>query len=198
MNVTAVTVVYNTPKLILNCVVAFRLHYPNIPLLIIDGSSSVSECARVVNILQKKYKNITVYRPGYNIGHGAGLHLGISMAKTNNVLIFDSDTEIKKHCISKMLLHLDESTYGVGQVVKVNSSGYNDDNGFDYLHPHFAIINKKQYVRYPAVRNHGAPMILPMLKLRTLKKKAIVNFNVSEYVYHHERGTVSILKRVKR
>lgn len=187
MNVTAIIVSYMREDLLCSSFESIRKFYSEMPVIIIDGSPFDSVCAKYAESLRNEF---TIVRcTGYNIGHGNGMALGIEYCKTGKFLLVDSDVIIRKAVISQMeaaLCHW--KAYGVGQVVLVNDQGGNiDTGGIPYLHPHFALIDKRKYIEYQPFIHHGAPCIKSMLDIKG--KELLLDFNVSEFITHLGRGT---------
>lgn len=190
-NITAIIVSYKTPLLLRQAYESFRVFYPNTQVIIIDGSPPDSECWAYALSLQSCWTNVRCVE--YNIGHGNGMKMGISMCHTDYFLLMDSDVEINKPCLEEMLTWLKPTPrcYGIGKIVTVNEFGGNcdkDENSIPYLHPHFALINKAYYLKCDPIINHGAPMLQAM-KSVIKNKLTVKNYNVELYVTHHERGT---------
>lgn len=131
-----------------------------------------------------------IVTPGYNIGHGNGMKMGISLCKTEYFLLIDSDVTIDKPgVIEEMMSCMEENYYGIGQIMQVNDKGMNVGEGIYYLHPHFALISKRAYEKFSPFINHGAPCISAMLDLNENMKYVIDSFPVHKYITHAERGT---------
>ena len=182
-NTTAIIVSYNTPELMQSCYESLRRHYPYMKAILVDGSPKLSKCWKYVGTRSPKIN--TVRSIGFNIGHGNGMKLGIELCQTEYFLLMDSDVTIDKPgVLESMHEGMADGVYGTGSIQLVNDKGMNDEAGFPYLHPHFALVNKSEYLKYPEIINHGAPMLSAMLA-----NPNIVPFPVSDYITHHERGT---------
>lgn len=190
----AITVAYNTPDLIINAISSIRKFYKDLRILIVDGSPYQSPCYKAISSLCRLYKNISVIRNKINTGHGPGLHLGISYSSENNIIIFDSDIVMNEPCVDKMKAFLTDKTYGVGQVVDVNSKGQNVKNGIRYLHPHFALISRRAYYLNKPFIQHGAPLISTMISIKKTGF-SVIDFPVGNYVTHLERGTRKVIDK---
>lgn len=179
--VTAIIVNYNTPELLKECVESIRRFYPNMDIVIVDGSE---DCGPSFQLRNERTFTIET---NHNIGHGPGLNLGINAAETDFVLLVDSDVTIDKPGIIEEMMKMPEFCYGCGQVVFVNDQGGNvpEKGGIRYLHPHFALINKKAYKNFMPFINHGAPLLVTMKQ-----KPYVMNFPwLSKYITHKGRGT---------
>lgn len=193
-----IIVTYNTPQLIKNCVKSVLLHYPQLKILIVDGSSKHSVCYEVVDMLARKFSNVDVIHAGYNIGHGNGMVLGIEKTDQENIILLDSDTEIHYTVFDEMKFFLQSSKfiYGVGEVVKVNANGMNvDQDGIPYLHPYCAMIKRSAYKKYQPIIHHGAPMIKAMLNLHRHQGMYLKHFDLKYKVEHKCRGTRNVISQ---
>ncbi len=202
-DVTAITVTYNTPTLIHEAITSIRLFYPTLPIIIMDGSPTASECHIEVDALAKKFKHVKVVHIHRNIGHGPGMDAAIGLCTTKYVLLFDSDIEIKRErVIERMLSRLTfvNTVYGVGQIVSVNQNGFNSiHNAIPYLHPHFALIKRLAYKKFKPFIQHGAPCIATAKDIAANPRGYFyMPFPVSEFVLHKERGTVNVVKQAQR
>lgn len=198
LGITGITVCYNTKNLIERAYNSVRKFHPHMPIVIIDGSDSGNPCASYVKSLASdKTKVISL---GYNIGHGQGMCMGISQAKTKYALIFDSDIEILKSPVNQMLGMMEEDTFGIGHVVKAGFDGINYGlrsqhkkiSCMLYLHPKFQLINIKNYKKLHPYVHHGAPCYMTMIDIhkKGLSERILKDFpRLETFVKHHCRGT---------
>jgi hypothetical protein len=194
-NITAITVVHNTPELVIRAITSIKKHYPELPILIINGSNLDSECTHILNSIQDDY--ITLVNVGYNIGHGKGMHLGLTTIETDLALIFDSDIYLKNGTIIEQMIDRIEYKYGVGEIVKTNDEGYNKEGGeIKYLHPYFMLLDVKQYFKHPPFVHHGAPCYKAMNEInKSGCGQLLVEIELSDYVRHDGRGTRNIFSK---
>jgi GT2 family glycosyltransferase len=184
MNVTAVLVNYLREDLLSQCMLSIRRFYPTMKVVIIDGSPAGQN--HFAKTFADQYTFVDTR--GYNVGHGKGMHLGIQYCRTKYFLLVDTDVIVNRPVIDEMMQYMHSGKYyGVGQVVQVNALGGNVKRGIPYLHPHFALIDKYLYERYPAFVHHGAPCIKTMIELDG--KIPIFHFPVWDYITHLGRGT---------
>jgi GT2 family glycosyltransferase len=184
-NLTGVVIEYATPDLLKTAIDSIRKFY-DFPIIIINGSNEKLDYPNVVDV-------------GYNIGHGLGMDMGIKMAKTDYVLTFDTDIEMKEPCLELMLEKVKEDTYAVGKLYLVNNSYFYARNrnifpegGLAYvIHPSFQIVNKKEYLKYAPYISDGAPTVLSYHDIMRHKKEKeiLVDFPVLDYIYHRNAGT---------
>lgn len=141
-------------------------------MYIIDGSSEKNDCYEYARSLHGG--NIHVYQPGYNIGHGRGMHEALSVVPHKFALVFDSDILMLKSPVEGMLSMMDGDTYGVGWVYEVGYDGFDygtpgrgHTEPVPYLHPYFMLLNVNMYHRYAAFVHHGAPCYKAMNDLHS-------------------------------
>jgi GT2 family glycosyltransferase len=195
-NLTAVTVCCNTPQLLKDSVFSIRKFYPELRIIIINGSTVGHECDHYCKDLNNPF--IEVANVGYNIGHGPGMNLGITMADTDFVLLFDTDITLKGMPLQRMMELFEEDTFGVGEVIYDDQliGPYNIKFGkgeekFSVLHPYFHIIQKKVYRKFLPYVQSGGPCFLTALDIfsQGLSDKILKPFPVRDYVDHTWRGT---------
>lgn len=197
-DVTGITVCYNTKDPMKRAYESIRKFYPNMPIIIINGSDANDPCTHYVKSLISDLT--TVISLGRNISHGRGMHMGISQAKTKYALIFDSDIEMLKSPISQMLMMMEDDTFGVGLIAKTGFDGYDygkkpqhKKTGYMlYLHPYFQLINISNYKNFHRYVHHGAPCYLTMLDIykKGLSEKILKEFfGLNDFIRHRFRGT---------
>jgi len=192
-NLTGVVVEYATPDLLRIAIESIRKFY-DFPIIVINGSEE-----------RLDYPNVEVKNVGYNIGHGLGMDMGIKMAKTDYVLTFDTDIEMKKPCLEQMLEKAKDDTYAIGKVyLRNNTEFYNQHRDVfpsmgvvHIVHPSFQIVNKKEYLQYAPYISAGAPTVLSYHDIARHKKEKeiLINFPVPDYVEHRNAGTRNRIDR---
>lgn len=198
LDVTGVTVCYNTKNSMERAYSSVRKFHHDMPIIIIDGSDPDDSCAHYVKSLASDFTIAMLL--GKNIGHGRGMHMGISQAKTKYALIFDSDIEMLMSCVPAMLEMMEEDTFGVGHICRTGFDGYRcgdkprhrKEGCMPYLHPFFQLINVNNYKKFHRYVHHGAPCYLTMLDIHRqgLSDKILKEFpNLKEYVKHHGQTT---------
>lgn len=183
-NVTGITVCCNTKNLTKRACESVRRFHPEMPIIIIDGSDPRNPCAFYVKSLSSKIT--TVVSLGYNIGHGKGLCMGIERAKTQYALIFDSDIEMLKSPVNRMLEMMEEDTFGVGYIEKTGLDGFEygsqkhhkNQAWVSYLHPYFQLIDIVNYRKFHPYVHHGAPCFLTM---RDIYDRGLSNIIIKEF-----------------
>ena len=161
--ITALTVNYNTPRLLESLLSTFRKFYPAIPYMVVDGSDS--ENYKRITKFDQKY-NVEIHHFDYNIHHGPGMAYGMETIKTDKILLIDSDVRIlRAGFIEDLKSKLQPGSYGIGSVSCINKDGASIAKGIKYLHPSLALINRNIALKYPMPIKHGAPMIETMVYL---------------------------------
>lgn len=187
-NLSGVVVNYNTPYLLVKAIESIRKFY-DFPIIVIDGSPEPCE----LNI-----PNVDKIDVGYNIGHGLGMDLGIKKAKTDYILTFDTDIEMKTPCLEDMLDKIGDN-YSIGKAYYIPITGefyksnpdlFPDTDSVKMTHPSFQIVNKQQYLKYAPYISDGAPTVLSYHDLnRRGKQDLMIDYPVLDYVYHRNAGT---------
>jgi GT2 family glycosyltransferase len=164
--VTGITVTHNTKELIKNAYESIRKFYPEMLIIIVDGSDPADECRAYVESLTSPYTMLILCQN--NIGHGRGMDLALRQVKTKYALVFDSDIVMIKSSVQQMLDMMEPDTYGVGYTEKTDMGGYewgarpeHAADGFMYmLHPFFHLLQVSEYFKFHPYVHHGAPCFL--------------------------------------
>jgi hypothetical protein len=192
--ITGITVCWNTKGLMERAYNSIRKFYPEMPVIIIDGSDAKDPCATYVRGLASD--KTTVISLGYNIGHGKGMCMGIDKAKTPYALIFDSDIVLVADCLSTMMEKMRADSFGVGEVFPFADHCMKQESvsAIPYLHPRFQLIDIRNYKRFRPYIHHGAPCLATMIDIyqRELSAQVLIDFPVDKYVRHTGRGTRKI------
>lgn len=182
----------NTNDLIRLCLESLLRFYPDINILVVDGSSADGSAAYL------KYKailhpNITVWtRSGIN-SHGVTMDEAIKKyITTKYVLLMDSDVIMERGgCIEAMLdeFTTNERIYAIGSLMLVTRANHacgpplNDADILRYAHPSFSIYDVKKYHELAPFTDHGAPCVYNMLEAE--KRQLHINYYpVDKYVSH--------------
>ena len=95
MDLTIIIVSFKSGKILDRCLNSIDSKYP---VIVMENSQDQS---LKVN-LEKNYSNVKCFLTEENLGYGKANNLGIEIAKTNNVLILNPDTELKKNTIDEL------------------------------------------------------------------------------------------------
>lgn len=193
MNITALTVNYNTPDFLERLLLSLRKYY-DMPFLVVDGSDSRNY--EKIKIFTDKY-DVEIHHFDYNIHHGPGMAYGIQYIKTDQILLLDSDLIVlHPGFVEDLQSKLKPESYGIGDVQIINDKGFNVAKGISYLHPACALINRKVALKYPLPIKNGAPMIEAMKAVNSelLQHESWVtnDFRSKDkiYIIHDWMGTV--------
>jgi glycosyltransferase involved in cell wall biosynthesis len=204
--VTGIMVSYNTRLLVEVAYQSIRKFYPDMPVIIVDGSDPDNSTAAYVKSLASPLTTVVSF--GRNVFHGPGMNIGINYCQTPYALLVDTDAELLEPCVGDMLAMMEEDTFGVGYVIPTAFSGFGtiysyppeptpqDGNWMPYLHPYFQLIDIRNYRKFPPYVHGGAPCTPTMLAIyrRGLAWKIIKQFKdmangTPKYVKHDGGGT---------
>ena len=184
-NLTAATVHYGTPKLLMTAIESIKAFYPNLRFTVINGSEGLDDWERV-----------KVVNFGFNIGHGPGMHKAILDSESDYILLFDTDIVMNRPCLEQMVDLIEDDTFAVGRVYMDPQKTYgvkfgNGDDPIPIIHPSFHIVQKKEYKKYHPYIQNGGPCFLTALDIfsKRLSDKVLKDFPVNDYIDHSWRGT---------
>lgn len=197
-NITILICQRNTNDLIRLCLDSLLRFYPDIPILIVDGSSTDK------SISYLKYKelihpNIKIWiRNGIN-SHGITMNEALKQhIKTRYVLLCDSDIIMERGGLIEDMLsefYKDELLYAIGSLMLVTRSNYGCGSPKDesdilrYAHPSFSIYDSEKYIQLNvSFTDHGAPCIYNMLEAEK-KGLHIGYYPVDKYISHLSGGS---------
>lgn len=181
--VTVLIVNYNTPGLLSDAVHSVRNFYES-PIMVVDGSDP-AEYEQMKEMISDT--DVRIERVGYNITHGGGLKHGMDKIQTEYVLTMDSDAKmVKGGFLEACLLSMDKESYGAGSVINLSW-----DQGLNYLHPFFALLQMSVVRMYSPPIIHGAPMIKTMREIRSKGQQHILKNmkDIKDFVFHKRSGT---------
>lgn len=198
-NVTALTVVYNTPELLINSVGSFKKFYPDIPLLIMNNSDKDHACSSVVSEYVERYNNVRAFNFRTNQGHGTAVDMGIKNIATDVIYYFDSDIDMKVGgAIEGMMALMNDEVYGVGNVIDVDTGGRNIRHDYTgervkFLHLVVGLLNRNMYYKFHPFTRYGLPIFKALLEIHKSGNvdKMIKYFPIFDYVKHLSGGTRS-------
>jgi len=197
LKVSGMMVVFKTKDVADKAYRSVRRFYPDMRLIVVEGSGKGHECRKHFDALSQSDPNLLVLRYDYNVGHGRGMHIGMMTAQSEYVFVFDSDMEMVRHgAIEEMVAKASKSTWGIGKVVDVDDAGFNVDSSPDsirYVHPYAMLVSRRRYMFCMPFINHGAPSLRAMINIkeRGLSKKILTNFPIDNYVKHEGKVTRS-------
>lgn len=203
-DITGITVSWKTKSLIEKSYNSFRKFHPDMRIIIIDGSDFDGPCySYVKSLASEKTEVITV---GYNIGHGRGMCIGLYYTLTKYALFFDSDIEMLKSPVPKMMSMMEADTFGVGRIERTGFDGFSygfkpthrNEGWMPYLHPYFQLMNIENYKKFYPYIHHGAPCTLTMLDIykKGLSNRVLKEFpGLDKYIKHEVAGTRKMRKQ---
>lgn len=192
--ITGVVVNYDTPVLLRNAIDSIRKYY-DFEIIVIDNSLEPVEIP-----------DTRLIKTGSNIGHGPGMDMGIKLARTPFVLLFDSDILLIEPCIDMMFEKINDNVYAVGKLYVRNNKYFYEKHrdlfvgDFAYIiDPAFHLLNRDQYYNFAPYISDGSPTVLSYLDIaRQNKQHMLVDFPVFNYVNHLKAGTRNMLENTGR
>lgn len=191
-SVTTVIINYQTPDLLKTAVDSFKEFYPDVSLLLVDnGSKDHSQDA--INTLVHKYNKTNSVFFKKNMYHGPAMDEVLkNHLESDFVFFLDSDTETRKSgFLEEMMDQLSgNKLYGAGEIIHINDRGFNSKNGFQILLTPFMLIKATLYSKFPPFIHHGQPTIHNFKEAQKMGYQ-LKHYPVSDYVFHHWRGTAN-------
>lgn len=191
--VSAVIVHFRTFELTQMAIWSLKSHYQDMDLLVVENYSSDGSIEKL-KYLSNTIDKISILPMNQHVHHGPGMDAGIHKCSNEWVLVCDSDCILyRPGVIENMLSKISNNTYMIGEMQNLDKYGFfadkNSAQTIDYIHPHFALIRRDFYKKLPPFLRHGTPCLNNEIRARE-QGFDLVDFPVSEYVYHIERGTV--------
>jgi hypothetical protein len=194
---TVVTVIitnYRTPALLARSFGTVNLHYPGIPIILVDNGDS-PPCADYIRTIVKTRPYTLALLNSRNVGHGPGMHQALQHCLTRYAFTFDTDCEMKKRGLLELMLGKFDSdnVYAVGSLGLVNERGLAGVPGcYPYIHPSAMMIDREKYLTLDPFIHHGAPCLLNM---RDADRKGYELVDLSpgtlkQYYSHDTGGTL--------
>lgn len=190
MDITAVIINYQTPDLLQTAVQSFKDKYPQVPLIIVDNGS-LDDSPKVIEELIERNQNVEAHYLERNIYHGPAMDLAArTMVQSKYIFFLDSDTETLKSGFLEAMHDLLEpqNVYGVGEFLRVNKRGFKSEEGISILMTPHMLLKRKIYLKLPPFKHHGQPT-LENYTAAHQKGYELRQFQISDYIYHHWRGT---------
>ena len=124
-NITIVIVTYLTNKKILDsCLNSID---KSVKVILVENSKKFREKKYFLN----KYKNLTIYCTGKNLGYGGGNNFGINKIKTEFVLILNPDTVLDKYFFVNLNLILNNRSFELVGCDLLENNSYISGGFFD-------------------------------------------------------------------
>jgi glycosyltransferase involved in cell wall biosynthesis len=190
-NLTGVVVNYDTKELLKKALDSIWSFYPELKVIVIDGSTE----DYLIDDDRLRYVKFD-----FNIGHGRGMDIGINLATTRHVLLFDSDIMMYKPPIEKMMAMMEKDTVAVGWILPVTQENYDieigDDSDIPVIAPFFHIVDRYNYWKFLPYVQSGGPTCLTSIDIysKGLSDKVLKNIFIKDYVRHDGQGTVKLFE----
>ena len=191
--ITATIVNYRTPDLLTTAVESFRVHYPEIPLIIVDNGSDAETVRVVRNLVDRSGDTASAILLDTNIYHGPAMHRAMTAATTPYVFVLDSDTETHSGgFLEEMLEEFEhDDVYAVGEAITVNKRGFASRRGsITVVASAYMLIDRIKYGKLPPFIHHGLP-VLNNFAAAERRGWIIKSYRVGDCVTHLGRGTAA-------
>lgn len=123
MDVSIITVSFNTKKLLIKCLESIREYTKGVryEVIVVDNGSTDGSASAIGKFQAPKSK-FQIIRNKVNLGFAKANNQGIKIAKGRYVLFLNSDTQVLEDSISKMVLWMDKHPQaGIATCKLVNS-----------------------------------------------------------------------------
>ncbi len=191
-NVTVVICQGNRRDLTELCVNSLLRFYPDIDVLVVNGSPFDADSTNYLKLMEFKH-SIRVFEWAKTNAHGVMMDTAIrTKVKNEYVLLLDNDTIIERGgFIEGMLDQLQSNPrmFATGTLMLVTRS--NDSCGFPtdesdvlrHAHPSCSLIKRSMYLGMRPATDHGAPLCYTMADAE-IKGYEIASYPVDKYVSH--------------
>ena len=194
-DVTFVIVSFKMEHLVAKCLESIATHYNRVAVILVDNGSC-NEAEKFAVLAAEEHDSVLSIILSQNIGHGNGMHIGISIATTPYVFTLDTDATIIDGGFLEMMLEefeCDPDLFAVGWSRFTNAQGvaYRDqtvERGYENIHPYAMMIDRKKYFTLVPFRHAGAPATKTMISA-VESGYSLLDFPIGEYVNHSECGT---------
>lgn len=194
--VTAVIINFKTPELTQRAVDSLRVHYPSIPLLLIDNGSGRSSVADLRKLKDSHPDRTELLMNPRNLHHGPAMDQALRHLDCFSVLFIDSDCTITRGGFVEEMVRIanrEEAAYAIGKRIFMNDRGFDVEpspRAHPYIRPICMLVNRKAYLTLPPFERHGAPCLRNMIAADAAGLK-LIHFPVEEYLLHEGRGTAA-------
>lgn len=175
------------------CLESLLRFYPDVKVVVINGSPDDFDSTMYLLFTALKHKNVEVFDWNKENSHGDMMHYGITeCVHTPYVLLMDNDTIVERWGFMEgMLRQFDKNVdlFATGTLMLVSRSNQScglPEDEMDMLlhaHPSCSMLHKGYYNLCRPARNHGAPLCDTMEDAE-IKGFAVESFPVHKYVSH--------------
>lgn len=192
-DVTVVICQGNKRSLTELCLGSLLRFYPDIDVLVVNGSPFDDDSTSYLKLMALKHPNVRVLEWSKTNSHGIMMDTSIRNNVSNEyVLLMDNDTIVERGgWIDPMVeqLKADANMFATGTVMIVSRSNdscgipKDEDDLLRHAHPSCSIIKRSMYLGFRGATNHGAPLCYTMEDAK-LNGRTIGSFPVDKYVSH--------------
>ena len=94
-----VIVSYNVKDFLYNCIVSIQKNLVSVEIIVVDNNSSDGS----IEMLKQNFSDVTLIQNKGNNGFSKANNQGIDIARSENILLLNPDTEIKSDALDKMI-----------------------------------------------------------------------------------------------
>lgn len=191
-SVTVLICQYATKELTQLCLESLLQFYPDIPVLVVNGSPHDIQSTNYLRYTSIIHPNVKIWeRKGRN-SHGMTMDEAIrQFIKTDYVLTMDSDTIVKRGGWIEEILKLswENGIYSIGSMMYVSRSNYacgapkDEMDILKYTHPSCSLYYVPIYLKLSPFTDHGAPCVYNLIDAEK-KGLKVEYFPVDKYVAH--------------
>ena len=192
-DVTVVICNYGTLDLIRVCLNSLLRFYPDIKILVVNGSPSHQPSTDYIRFMAVKHTNIKVYEKDKGHSHGINMDEAIrNFVSTDYFLLLDSDIIVKRGgFIDGMKSQLQDNALNYATGTLMIGSNENDAIGYPrfdgdelwYVHPSCSMFKRYMYLLFAPFADHGAPCVFNMKDAVKYGYKILL-YPVDKYVLH--------------
>jgi glycosyltransferase involved in cell wall biosynthesis len=191
-NVTAIICQAKTRNLTELCIESLMRFYPDLPVIVLNGSPDDFDSSYYLKLAALKHPNITIIDHNGRNGHGTMLDIGIQRVKTTYALLLDNDIVIERGgFIEEMVkqLDFDPGMYATGTLMIVSRKNEacgtpaDEADVLRYAHPSCSLYRVSMYDHDWPFREHGAPCVFDQINAER-RGLRIGSFPIDRYVSH--------------
>jgi len=165
-NLSIVIVTFKSENVIHQCLESID---KEIPIIVVENSNNIE----FKNNLEKKYKNIQCVLSGENLGMGTANNLGITLSKTDYVLILNPDVVLEQNTLHELMIASEEiNDFAIISPVSKNIE-----------HPNYKILNN-----YQEKNNQNLPFNVKSVDgyAMLFNKKIMQEINIQENTHNNK------------
>ena len=192
-DVTVVICQGNKRSLTELCLSSLLRFYPDIDVLVVNGSPFDYDSTNYLKLMALKHSNVRVLEWAKSNSHGVMMDTSIRNNVSNEyVLLMDNDTIVERGgWIEPMVEQLESNPnmFATGTLMVVSMANdscgipHDADDVLRHAHPSCSILKRSMYLGFRGATDHGAPLCYTMADAK-LHGREIGSFPIDQYVSH--------------